>query len=76
VLQVVRELGYTRNGQSVPTSTRVLGLLMESVSIPAAHDRFYAEIVAGIEEAAQRLWYRRCCTCTAWGSIPSATFAR
>ena len=60
VLQIVQELGYQRtgNGQRAPVGTRVLGLLMESLSIPAAHDRFYAEIVAGIEEAAQRLGYR------------------
>ena len=32
----------------------MLGVLMETLSIPAAHDRFYADIVAGIEEAAQR----------------------
>ena len=59
VLQIVEELGYQRtNGQRGPVGTQVLGLLMESLSIPAAHDRFYAEIVAGIEEAAQRLGYR------------------
>ena len=58
VLQKVQELGYVRNGASAPTGTQVLGVLMESLSIPAAHDRFYAEIVAGIEDAAQRLGYR------------------
>ena len=58
VLQTVHELGYLRNGASAPTGTHVLGVLMESLSIPAAHDRFYAEIVAGIEDAAQRLGYR------------------
>jgi LacI family transcriptional regulator len=58
VLQAVQELGYVPNGQRAPVGTRVLGLLMETLSIPAAHDRFYAEIVAGIEQAAQRLGYR------------------
>src|SRR5215470_6349753 len=58
VFEIVQQLGYVRNGQRSPVSTRVLGLLMETLSIPAAHDRFYAEIVAGIEEAAQRLGYR------------------
>jgi LacI family transcriptional regulator len=59
VLQIAHELGYERNnGQRPPVDTRVLGLLMETLSIPAAHDRFYAEIVAGIEQAAQRLGYR------------------
>jgi DNA-binding LacI/PurR family transcriptional regulator len=58
VLRTVQELGYVRNGHRPATGTRVLGVLMETLSIPAAHDRFYAEIVAGIEEAAQRLGYR------------------
>jgi LacI family transcriptional regulator len=59
VLQTVQELGYVRNGtHTTPASTGVLGVLMESLSVPAAHDRFYAEILAGIEEAAQRLGYR------------------
>ncbi len=58
VLQIVYELGYVPNGQRAPVGTHVLGLLMETLSIPAAHDRFYAEIVAGIEDAAQRLGYR------------------
>lgn len=48
-----------RNGtNSGAVGARVLGVLMETLSIPAAHDRFYAEIVAGIEDAAQRLGYR------------------
>ncbi|MBV9894647.1 MAG: LacI family DNA-binding transcriptional regulator [Chloroflexi bacterium] len=59
VLQTVQELGYVRNGSSGSSAgTRVLGVLMESLSIPSAHDRFYAEIVTGIEDAAQRLGYR------------------
>lgn len=58
VLQTVQELGYVRNGNTTVAGTQVLGLLMESLSIPAAHDRFYAEIVAGIEEAARDLGYR------------------
>src|SRR6266487_20142 len=57
VLQSVRELGYVGSGHRTLTDTRVLGLLMETLSIPAAHDRFYAEIVAGIEVAAERLGY-------------------
>jgi DNA-binding LacI/PurR family transcriptional regulator len=59
VLRTVQELGYVRNGhRPAAIGTRVLGVLMETLSIPAAHDRFYAEIVAGIEESAQRLGYR------------------
>jgi len=58
VLRTVQELGYVRNGHRPAIGTRVLGVLMETLSIPAAHDRFYADIVAGIEEAAQRLGYQ------------------
>ena len=58
VLQTVQELGYTRNGATASAGAQVLGVLMETLSIPAAHDRFYAEILAGIEQAAQRLGYR------------------
>ena len=59
MLQIVQDLGYVRtNGQRESVGTPVLGLLMETLSIPAAHDRFYAEIIGGIEEAAQRLGYR------------------
>ena len=58
VMQMVQELGYVRTAARAPTQTHVLGVLMESLSIPAAHDRFYAEILAGIEDAAQRLGYR------------------
>jgi DNA-binding LacI/PurR family transcriptional regulator len=57
VLQSARELGYVAFGHRASADTRVLGLLMETLSIPAAHDRFYAEIVAGIEVAAERLGY-------------------
>src|SRR3979411_2642394 len=58
VLRTVQELGYIRNGHRPAAGTRVLGVLMATLSIRAAHDRFYAEIVAGIEEAAERLGYR------------------
>src|SRR4029078_5553024 len=58
VLRTVKELGYVRNGYRPAVGTRVLGVLMETLSIPAAPDRCYADIVAGIEEAAERLGYR------------------
>src|SRR4051812_48381443 len=58
VLQTVQDLGYVPSGSRAPVGTRVLGVLMETLSIPAGHDRFYAEIIAGIEETAQRLGYR------------------
>lgn len=58
VLHTVQQLGYTRNGTGTLAGMQVLGVLMESLSVPAAHDRFYAEIVAGIEAAAERMGYR------------------
>ena len=41
-----------------------MGLLMETLSIPAAHDRFYADIVAGIEEARPPSDWATACCCT------------
>jgi LacI family transcriptional regulator len=57
VLQAMKELGYVHagRGNDVP-EMRVLGLLMETLSVPAS-DGFYPRIVAGIEDAAHRLGY-------------------
>ncbi|MDQ5852804.1 MAG: LacI family transcriptional regulator [Chloroflexota bacterium] len=53
------ELGYVPGGRRyTATETKVLGLLMESLSVPASSDGFYTRIIAGIEEAAYRLGYR------------------
>lgn len=58
VLAAVEQLGYTPGGQRVPSSGKVLGLLMESLSAAASSDGFYGRIVAGIEEASYRLGFR------------------
>lgn len=59
VLAAMNELGYVPGGRRAPaTETKVLGLLMESLSVPAGSDAFYTRIIAGIEEAAYQLGYR------------------
>jgi len=58
VLQAMKDLGYVHAGRTNGTSeTRVLGLLMETLSVSAS-DGFYPRIVTGIEDAAHRLGYR------------------
>lgn len=56
VRHVMNELGYIperrRNG---PATTRVFGLLMESLTVPSSDEGFYQQVVAGIEETAYRL---------------------
>src|SRR5215211_7342160 len=55
----VSELGYIPGGRrSAMAETKVLGLLMESLAVPASGDGFYTRIIAGIEEATYRLGYR------------------
>ncbi|HEU5015842.1 MAG TPA: LacI family DNA-binding transcriptional regulator [Roseiflexaceae bacterium] len=59
VLAAMDQLGYVPSGRkTLATDTKVLGLLMESLSIPASSDGFYQRIIAGIEEATYRLGYR------------------
>ncbi len=53
------ELRYVPGGRRAPSvTTPVVGLLMESLAVPAQADGFYARIIAGIEEAAYRYGYR------------------
>lgn len=53
------ELRYVPGGRRTATvETKVLGLLMESLAVPAQGDGFYTRIIAGIEEAAYRNGYR------------------
>lgn len=55
----INDLGYVPGGRrSATVDTKVLGLLMESLSVPVSSDGFYTRIIAGIEEAAYRLGYR------------------
>lgn len=55
----VNELGYVPGGRRGPLAeAKVLGLLMESLSVTVSSDGFYTRIIEGIEEAAYRLGYR------------------
>jgi LacI family transcriptional regulator len=59
VLAAIRELGYVPNNRKhVASGAHVLGLLMESLSMPASNDGFYQRIIAGIEKAAYQNGYR------------------
>jgi DNA-binding LacI/PurR family transcriptional regulator len=59
VLAAMDQLGYVPAGRKAPpTGTRVLGLLMESLSTSASNDGFYQRIIAGIEETTYQLGYR------------------
>jgi DNA-binding LacI/PurR family transcriptional regulator len=59
VLKVIKELGYTADGRkSLPTETKVFGLLMESLSEASRSEGFYLRIVSGIEETAYELGYQ------------------
>lgn len=59
VLAAIEQLGYVPSGRWVPAAnSKVLGLVMESLSAAASSDGFYTRILAGIEEAAFRLGYR------------------
>lgn len=59
VLAAMDELGYVPAGRRITaTDTKVLGLLMESLSQQASSDGFYTRIIAGIEDAAFHLGHR------------------
>ena len=59
VLQAMSALGYIPSGRRhTVAETKVIGLLMESLSLQASNDGFYTRIIAGIEETAYRLGYR------------------
>ncbi len=59
VMQAIKELGYLHEGRLVaPTKTKVLGLLMESLSEASRSEGFYTRIVSGIEDTAYGLGYQ------------------
>lgn len=59
VLAAMQTLGYDAGPRgNTATEPHVLGLLMESLSVPASSDGFYTPIIAGIEQAAYQLGYR------------------
>lgn len=59
VLKAMKDLGYiASNRQSPATWTKVLGLLMESLSEASRSEGFYTRIVSGIEDTAYELGYQ------------------
>lgn len=50
-------LGYTQRAQTTPSPLRLFGLLIEQLPLPVLSDIFYAEVIQGIQEEAQRLGY-------------------
>lgn len=59
VLKVIEELNYATGGRKKPAvETKIIGLLMESLSEASRSEGFYLRIVSGIEEAAYVLGYQ------------------
>jgi DNA-binding LacI/PurR family transcriptional regulator len=59
VLQVIKELNYITGGRKrSAVETKIIGLLMESLSEASRSEGFYLRIVSGIEEAAYELGYQ------------------
>jgi len=56
VLKVIKELNYATGGrQNAAVQTKIIGLLMESLSEASRSEGFYFRIVSGIEETAYEL---------------------
>jgi LacI family transcriptional regulator len=59
VLKVIEELNYITGGrQTAPVETKIIGLLMESLSEASRSEGFYLRIVSGIEETAYELGFQ------------------
>jgi DNA-binding LacI/PurR family transcriptional regulator len=59
VLKVIKELNYIPGErQSTTVGTKIIGLLMESLSEASRSEGFYLRIVSGIEETAYELGYQ------------------
>ncbi|GAP06396.1 transcriptional regulator, LacI family [Anaerolinea thermolimosa] len=59
VLKAMKDLGYIASSrQNLAAGTRVLGLLMESLSEASRSEGFYTRIVSGIEDTAYELGYQ------------------
>jgi DNA-binding LacI/PurR family transcriptional regulator len=59
VLKVIKELNYIKGGRKKSgVETKIIGLLMESLSEASRSDGFYLRIVSGIEETAYDLGYQ------------------
>jgi DNA-binding LacI/PurR family transcriptional regulator len=57
VLQVIKDLNYVTRPNGI-VGTKVIGLLMESLSEASRSEGFYLRIVSGIEETAYELGYQ------------------
>jgi DNA-binding LacI/PurR family transcriptional regulator len=59
VLKVIKELNYIPRGrQKSVVGTKIIGLLMESLSEASRSEGFYLRIVSGIEDTAYELGYQ------------------
>ena len=59
VLKVIKELNYGAGGRKKSAAdTKIIGLLMESLSEASRSEGFYLRIVSGIEETAYELGYQ------------------
>ncbi len=59
VLKVIEELKYVTGGrQNAVVETKIIGLLMESLSEASRSEGFYLRIVSGIEETAYELGFQ------------------
>src|SRR5512139_627330 len=59
VLKVIKELNYITGGRKKSAvETKIIGLMMESLSEASRSEGFYLRIVSGIEEAAYELGYQ------------------
>src|SRR5512147_131360 len=59
VLQVIKDLNYATGGRKKSAvETKIIGLLMESLSEASRSEGFYVRIVSGIEETAYDLGYQ------------------
>jgi LacI family transcriptional regulator len=59
VLRVIKELNYvTGDRKKLAVETKIIGLLMESLSEASRSEGFYLRIVSGIEETAYELGYQ------------------
>lgn len=59
VLKVIKELNYITGGRrNAAVETKVIGLLMESLSEASRSEGFYLRIVSGIEETAYELGFQ------------------
>jgi LacI family transcriptional regulator len=58
VQEVIKELKYVTRSQRLAGETKIIGLLMESLSEASRSEGFYLRIVSGIEESAYELGHK------------------